>query len=141
MQVVAAGSAMIVLVAGLLAGCAGLETSDVGQELFETKCVPCHGMSGKGDGTHFTKGADLTTLAKRNGGVFPAQRVYDIIDGRLEVSAHGSRLMPTWGEEFLADAHKQSGDTSAESFTFRESQVQAKIQALVDFLSRLQEKE
>lgn len=43
---------------------------------------------------------DLTALAKNNNGVFPFDRVYQIIDGRREVLAHGPRDMPVWGRNF-----------------------------------------
>ena len=78
-------------------------------------------------------------LAKNNGGVFPVARVHEIIDGRLEVAAHGSRLMPVWGEEFLVRETDRTPDVSMEAFANREARVNAKIQALVDYLSRLQE--
>ena len=40
---------------------------------------------------------DLTVLAKNNGGVFPFSNVYEIIDGRKVIAAHGTREMPAWG--------------------------------------------
>jgi hypothetical protein len=42
----------------------------------------------------------LTTLAQRNGGVFPAERVANSIDGRDLPLAHGTREMPVWGTVF-----------------------------------------
>jgi len=127
----------------LLAGCAGLATSDVGQEEYQSKCATCHGVSGKGDGPQArflaTKPADLTVLAKNNGGVFPVSRVHEIIDGRLEVAAHGPRLMPVWGDEFLFDETRHSQDVSPQAFSDREARVNARVQALVDYLSRLQD--
>ena len=127
----------------LLAGCAGVATSDVGKEEFETKCVICHGVSGKGDGpqalTLAKKPADLTMLAKNNGGVFPASRVHEIIDGRLEVAAHGPRSMPVWGDEFLVQETERPQDVSEETFLKREVRVNGRIKALVDYLARLQD--
>ena len=41
--------------------------------------------------------ADLTTLARRNGGYFPLTAVSEIIDGRTLIAAHGTREMPIWG--------------------------------------------
>lgn len=127
----------------ILVGCADLATSNVGKDEFESKCVTCHGESAKGDGPQSlalpVKPADLTMLAKKNGGVFPAQRIYEIIDGRLEVAAHGPRLMPVWGAEFLVNETNRPQDVSAETFAYREARVNARIQALVDYLSRLQD--
>ena len=127
----------------MLAGCADLATKDVGKEEFETKCVICHGVSGKGDGpqalTLAKKPADLTMLAKNNGGVFPASRVHEIIDGRLEVAAHGPRLMPVWGDEFLILERTRPEDVSEETFLQREDRVNGRIKALVDYLARLQD--
>lgn len=127
----------------MLAGCADLATKDVGKEEFETKCVMCHGVSGKGDGPRALaltkKPADLTMLAKNNGGVFPASRVHEIIDGRLEVAAHGPRLMPVWGDEFLILERTRPEDVSEETFLQREDRVNGRIKALVDYLARLQD--
>ena len=75
-----------------------------GKDLFLAYCSTCHGDSGKGDGqiASFldTKPTDLTTIAKRNGGVFPAKRVRSVIAGEEVVKAHGTREMPTWGAIF-----------------------------------------
>jgi mono/diheme cytochrome c family protein len=127
----------------MLAGCAGLAKTDVGKEEFESKCATCHGLNAKGDGPQSsileTKPADLTILAKRNGGVFPTRRVYEIIDGRQEVAAHGPRTMPVWGRFFqvgVPDLPEGAAGTS----DFRETTVHDKIQALIDYLIRLQEK-
>jgi hypothetical protein len=125
------------------AGCVELASTDVGKEEFESKCATCHGLSAKGDGPQSpilpTKPADLTTLAKRNGGVFPAQRVYEIIDGRQEVAAHGPRTMPVWGRFFQVDVPDVPQGVPAGTFGFRETTVHDKIQALIDYLIRLQD--
>ncbi len=77
-----------------------------GPDLFGAYCAPCHGRDGKGHGpvAHALKGVppDLTTLAGRNGGAFPRQRVTTLLNGEgdLEASAHGSRAMPVWGPLF-----------------------------------------
>ena len=124
----------------MLAGCARLSSADIGKEEFESKCATCHGLSGKGDGPQstVTKPADLTVLAKNNGGVFPAQRVYEIIDGRREVAAHGPRTMPVWGRFFQVNV-PDVPDEAVGFFDFRETTVHHKIQALIDYLKRLQD--
>lgn len=143
MKIVTATMGIAVWLSCMLAGCADLATSGVGKEEFESKCATCHGVSGKGDGPQSQflpiKPADLTVLAKKNGGVFPFSRVHEIIDGRLEVAAHGPRLMPVWGAEFLVNETSRPQDVSAETFSYREARVNARIQALADYLSRLQD--
>src|SRR5438874_828294 len=64
-----------------------------GSALYSTYCTTCHGAQGKGDGM-FAKSlrkapADLTGIAKRNGGVFSRTDVARIIDGRKPVGGHG----------------------------------------------------
>lgn len=108
---------------------------DLGQREFVASCASCHGASGKGDGVlrdHLTKPpTDLTTLARRNGGVFPAQRVRDTIDGRgnVDIGPHGSREMPVWGQVYRAE------DTQPYELHGR-----IRIADLADYLSRIQEK-
>jgi len=115
------------------------DKSNFGKEEFESKCASCHGQTGKGDGPlsrmFATKPTDLTTMMKRNGGVFPAQQAYEVIDGRQAVEAHGPRAMPVWGRDYRANA------PDLESYyDLRTTIAQAKILALVDYLFRLQEK-
>jgi len=68
---------------------------------------------------------DLTTFATRNGGVFPSERVRQIIDG-TGVPAHGDREMPVWGALFK---RSDSGGDAA-----------ARIEAIVRFLQGLQQR-
>jgi hypothetical protein len=42
---------------------------------------------------------DLTLIASRNHGVFPAERVRQIVQGKGP-AAHGDRNMPVWGDVF-----------------------------------------
>lgn len=74
-----------------------------GKARFAQYCAVCHGADAKGDGPFAnlmtTKPADLTVLAKNNGGEFPFARVYDAVDGRNLLTAHGTRDMPIWGQE------------------------------------------
>ena len=46
------------------------------------------------------KVADLTVIAKTNGGPFPAKRVQATILGDEVLTSHGSREMPIWGPIF-----------------------------------------
>jgi mono/diheme cytochrome c family protein len=75
-----------------------------GGKIFRGYCASCHGVNGNGDGPAApalkTKLPQLGTLAQRNGGTFPADRVRSIIAGDNVPTAHGSREMPVWGPIF-----------------------------------------
>jgi len=77
-----------------------------GAELYQRLCASCHGHSGLGDGPVASQlkvlVPDLTRIARRHGGVFPAEDVRHIVDGRSVHMAHGTRTMPVWGYEFSA---------------------------------------
>lgn len=79
-----------------------------GSDLFRFYCASCHGPDGKGHGPveQALKASppDLTAIARRNGGRFPAQRVEAILEGAVDptLAAHGSRAMPVWGPIFRA---------------------------------------
>jgi cytochrome c1 len=114
---------------------------DVGKMEYRSACSACHGYSGKGDGPLKSELKrplpDLTTLAKDNNGVYPFDRVYQIIDGRAEVKAHGSREMPVWGRAFNLQSsaffeNYPTNDT--------ESAARSRILALTEYLYRLQAK-
>ena len=113
----------------------------LGQHEYEAKCAMCHGASGKGNGWFSpllkTPPATITDLTRRNGGVFPFERVYDVIDGRREVAAHGRRDMPVWGSVYRAESVRQYppyGESYAD-----EGIVRARILALIEYVSRLQD--
>ena len=113
---------------------------DVGKREYDANCAGCHGAKGRGDGPKAGAGerraADLTTLARRNGGYFPFARVYETIDGRQLVKAHGTREMPTWGVAYRAEAveYYARAPASAEAF------VRSRILALTEYVYRLQAK-
>lgn len=75
-----------------------------GQEMFTNYCAPCHGKDAKGDGPAagaLNKApADLTALAKKNGGKFPSMKVMSVLRGEASVAAHGTQEMPVWGPVF-----------------------------------------
>jgi mono/diheme cytochrome c family protein len=76
-----------------------------GPDLYLAHCAACHGPEGKGNGpvgaTLKSKPADLTILAKNNGGKFPTERIQKFISGDdPSLSSHGSREMPVWGPIF-----------------------------------------
>jgi mono/diheme cytochrome c family protein len=75
-----------------------------GAAIFREQCASCHGSGAKGDGPVATAlkvpPADLTTIAKRAGGTFPAARIAYIIAFGENVSSHGTQAMPVWGRKF-----------------------------------------
>lgn len=101
----------VLFAAALGAACAsqpGGTPPPTGAETFERHCASCHGVRGDGTGpvAFVIQGTipNLTTLARRNGGEFPADYVASYIDGRDLPPAHGSRTMPVWGAVFDATA-------------------------------------
>ena len=103
-----------------------------GKEMFVSYCASCHGKDAKGDGPAANAlkqlPADLTTLAKRNGGKYPTDKVNTILRGQTKLMAHGDQEMPVWGPVFwrLSQGH--------------EEQVQMRIANLNRYLESLQEK-
>lgn len=75
---------------------------------------------------------DLTRIAARRGGTFPADEVYRIIDCQSDLLPSGPRHMPVWGYEFF-DAEKD--DQAAHQ------QAINKVQRLVNYLRSLQRPE
>lgn len=77
-----------------------------GASIFRNYCATCHGLDGRGDGPVSQalkqEVPDLTRLAQRNGGVFPALHVRNTIlfGGDDLLPAHGSKQMPIWGPIF-----------------------------------------
>jgi mono/diheme cytochrome c family protein len=102
-----------------------------GDALFAKHCATCHGTDGEGGGPAASAMKvtmpNLRSLAKRNGGVFPRDAVAAYIDGRQNAASHGDRLMPVWGD-FLQRPEDKDSDAP----------VQARIDALVKFIERLQ---
>lgn len=119
------------ILAGAIASfstCAFSEDIDSGKTNYESICAACHGQNGKGDGSVSaelrTKPSDLTLIAKRNGGVFPTEVLYQIIDGRRTIRAHGTYEMPVWGSVF-----QSSGP---------ENVARNRILAIIDYLKSIQ---
>jgi hypothetical protein len=77
------------------------EESDLEKAEYLSSCANCHGGDGKGKRPFSdrlkTPPPDLTTLAKKNNGIFPVIAVYRSIDGRTLVESHELREMPIWG--------------------------------------------
>lgn len=100
-----------------------------GGSTFRLYCASCHGAAGKGDGPLASSmkvaPADLTQIAKKNGGVFPTDRVSRTIDGRSPSRVHGSD-MPVWGDAFASSRLDSASATQ-------------RIQRLVAFIQSIQQ--
>ena len=102
-----------------------------GSEMFHSDCAPCHGADGKGNGPAAASlknpPANLTQLAKKNDGKFPADHVTTVLRNGAS-GAHGSSDMPIWGPLF---SQVSSHDDAL---------VQMRISNLVHYLETIQEK-
>jgi len=103
-----------------------------GQEMYKTYCAVCHGTEGKGNGPAAealkVPPPDLTVLASKNGGKYPAMKVSAIIGGEEVLAAHGSKDMPIWGHLFrsISSGH--------------EAEVQQRVANLNKYIESLQKK-
>lgn len=106
-----------------------------GEELYKRFCASCHGARARGDGpvakTLRMEVPDLTRIAQRHSGKFPADQIRKIIDGRTVLPPHGSRDMPVWGFEF----HRQNEDAGNPDPQHRTTVI---IQRLTDYLRSIQ---
>lgn len=132
----AATVAVLFLANGAAADDSGGE-EPIGLTEYEIACMSCHGLDGKGDGlqarTLTVMPADLTAIAKRNGGTFPKTAIYDMIDGRGVIPAHGRRDMPIWGERY-----RKTGDPGEDPAAV-DQRARALMQALVDYIESIQQ--
>lgn len=112
----------------------------IGKVIYDDHCSVCHGAGGAGDGLvaelFDQKPKNLTNLAKLNNGVFPFESVYQGIDGRREVRAHGFSRMPIWGDFFMEQALTDRGHHPRDARTMAEG----RILAVVYYLQTLQQK-
>lgn len=101
-----------------------------GRVLYTEHCAGCHGASARGDGPAADslrrRPSDLTGFSQANGGVFPAERLRRVIDGR-GVGAHGSVEMPVWGSTFKAVAGSEQA-------------ARERIDAILAYLQSIQER-
>jgi mono/diheme cytochrome c family protein len=106
-----------------------------GARLYKRFCAACHGDTGHGDGVvaPFFKLSppDLTLITKRHAGVFPADKIAMVIDGREVHPPHGSREMPVWGLDFQMSNPDNPN---------RKKQAEKMISKLVEYLHSIQQK-
>lgn len=105
-----------------------------GAELYQVFCASCHGKEARGDGpvaeTLKPTVPDLTRIAQRSAGTFPAERVRETIDGQNLPPAHGTRTMPAWGWDLYAINREDRA---------RRERVNELIGRLVEYLASIQE--
>ena len=103
-----------------------------GRDMFMSYCSSCHGKDAKGDGPAAAAlkvpPADLTSLAKKNNGKYPAMRVTTVLNGQANLAAHGNQEMPVWGPVFW---HMSQGHAA---------EVEQRIANLSSYIKSLQEK-
>jgi len=136
-----ANALLVMIGASATAAVAADKLIDVGKSEYDAACSVCHGATGKGDGPVIgqlkNRVPDLTVLVRNNNGVFPFDRVYQIIDGRQEVKTHGPREMPIWGQSF----NLQSSLYFHNYLPYdKESAARSRILALTEYIYRLQAK-
>ena len=128
------------LIGGMGSAYAQEKKFDFGKREYDSNCASCHGLKGKGDGPYkpfLTKSpTDLTTLSKRNAGVYPFNSVYAIIDGRQDVAAHGPRDMPVWGMDYSLKSAESHMDVPYSP----EAYARTRVLALTEYIARLQAK-
>jgi mono/diheme cytochrome c family protein len=141
------------LIAAILIGTnASVQAQDLdqGQTEFLSKCAECHGADGKGAGPMSSKPkskpADLTTLARRNNGVFSPDAIAATVDGRSAIG-HRAVDMPIWGCRQGPPPGPQSKayepkpiDSLLDMPCDPEEVIRKRILEIVDYLGRIQEK-
>ncbi|MGH8012479.1 MAG: c-type cytochrome [Candidatus Binataceae bacterium] len=114
---------------------AGAPAQTTGKQDFMKYCARCHGANGKGHGPdlYILSGvhpSNLTVLTEKNGGVFPSQKVVDIIDGRKVPPSHKRLDMPFWGVQF---------QPSGKEFTAKsDALAKARIDRLANYIKSIQ---
>ncbi len=101
-----------------------------GKEMFVQYCAPCHGADGKGNGPAASamksQPTDLTQLARKHDGKYPANSVASVLKFGGGPGVHGSAEMPVWGPLL------QSLDK------FHDTVVQQRISNIVSYIESIQ---
>jgi mono/diheme cytochrome c family protein len=103
-----------------------------GKQMYTEYCAPCHGIDGKGNGpaANAMKAppTDLTQLARKHDGKYPANSVASVLKFGGGPGAHGSAEMPVWGP-LLQSLNK-----------FDDTVVQQRVSNIVSYIETLQVK-
>jgi len=103
-----------------------------GSEMYKAYCAVCHGLDGRGRGPAAdalkVPPTDLTSLAKNNGGKYPALRVTSSVRGEANTPSHGTAEMPVWGHLLRS----MSGGHDAE--------LQQRVANLTEYIEGMQAK-
>lgn len=135
LQMMAACAAALLGSASAWAGAASDEDAEVapaelGKDAYLSHCAVCHGLEGYGNGpladAMKIAPSDLTRIAAKHGGEFPAAKVGDVIRNGGGVLGHGSPAMPAWGLYF---AEKRKPEVARD-----------RINALIAYIESIQEK-
>jgi mono/diheme cytochrome c family protein len=135
------GIALILALSACYAACARAQDSDVyhpaseehptsGKQDFMNHCAPCHGNDGKGNGPELKVLPDLPNITLKNGGVFPREKVADMVDGRKAIPSHKRFDMPFWGVNFQQEGKEFTPES--------EAKAKARIDALVNYVESIQ---
>lgn len=104
-----------------------------GRVSFENFCASCHGLDGSGNGPvaeYLTVPLDdLRLLKQEHDGTFPFELVYETVDGRDDVRAHGTRVMPVWGNVWT----EVDGSPMPQEF------IERRINEIVEFVRSIQD--
>lgn len=116
----------------------------LGKVEYRTNCRVCHGEEGKGNGPLAselkTAPINLQMISKNNNGEFPTSAMYELIDGRKSVRAHGTSDMPVWGAVYSAKiASSWAGDSDMPGPNV-EAAINGKILSLIYYLRSIQAK-
>ncbi len=122
---------------GMMASASIAQDTGIGSDAYTAACAVCHGSDGKGGGEFAdiltVKPPDLTVLRANNDGVFPYLDVFQVVDGRTTIRAHGTSAMPIWGNTFKQEIGESAGPFGSELL------VRARITALVDYIESIQQ--
>jgi mono/diheme cytochrome c family protein len=104
-----------------------------GQQMYTTYCVVCHGATGIGNGPAATAlkvpPTNLALLSQKNNGSFPAAHVASVLEFGVENPAHGTAVMPIWGDLMLS-LHPNSNSNATE--------MHQRVANLTNYLKQIQ---
>lgn len=132
--------AVLLIIASALqfATCAKAQDPQIGESEYRLHCAACHGLKGRGDGPIGqilkTPAPNLALITERNGGKYPVQKIYEIIEGNSVIAAHGTRDMPLWGDRYRNESNPQTPDQTS----LASDEAQQRILSLVYYLGTMQ---